>query len=137
MQGDKWPRLLGKSGAEPRLVAQAIAAFSVNNTIRVRAGLPALEEGVILGITMKGTPPTFYKIRVTAAFAYAVEEGQYPPQETVVYAHHPELPRPQQFNEGMKSLDNRRIILSCFNSSFSDSEPSNIPLLLHALHSFS
>ncbi|KAG6373104.1 hypothetical protein JVT61DRAFT_6706 [Boletus reticuloceps] len=101
---------------EPQLIASAIANFSEFNFFRVRAlGQPALEELVIPGFTMTGTLPIFYKIPVTTALAHAVEDGQYPAQETVVYAHLPELPRPQQaFDEGMEPLDNRHVILSCF-----------------------
>ncbi|KAF8119577.1 hypothetical protein EV363DRAFT_1273730 [Boletus edulis] len=103
---------------EPQLVASAIGAFYRYNYFRVRAlGLPALEEQMLPGIIMTGSLPTFYKISMTTALAHAVQDGQYPTQETVVYAHLPALPRAQQcFDEGMEPLDNRYIIFSCFEA---------------------
>jgi hypothetical protein len=69
------------------------------------------------GIVMNGIMPTFYKIPITAELVTAVEPGkepgENPEQETVVYAYLPEVPRPE---EGMRPLDNRYIILSCFEA---------------------
>ena len=66
---------------------------------------------------MKGTAPIFYKIKVTVALVTSVAGGVYPPATTIVYAHIPDIPRPnQRWNEGMKPLDNRRIILSCYEA---------------------
>ncbi|KAH7885666.1 hypothetical protein F5I97DRAFT_1936695 [Phlebopus sp. FC_14] len=74
------------------------------------------QERVLHGITMSGTSPTFYKIRVTSALAHAVER-QYPAQQTVVYAHLPQVSRPQyRSQEGMRPLDNRYIILCCYTA---------------------
>lgn len=53
-----------------------------------------LPSKLIPGITMKGTAPTFYKIPVTTTLVNAVATGMYPAQETVVYAHIPDIPRP-------------------------------------------
>ncbi|KAG6379550.1 hypothetical protein JVT61DRAFT_10049 [Boletus reticuloceps] len=100
---------------EPPLIAKAIAAYSVNNNMQ--HWLPALEEQMLPGITMTGTSPTFYKIPVTSALVRAVEQGQFPAEQTVVHAHLPELPRPdQRFIEGMQPLDNRYIMFSCFET---------------------
>ena len=62
---------------------------------------------------MDGSMPTFYKIPVTPELVRAVESGERPEEETVVHAYRPEVPRPE---EGMRPLDNRPIILSCFEA---------------------
>ena len=62
---------------------------------------------------MDGSMPTLYKIPITAELVRAVESGEQPEEETVVHAYVPEVPRPE---EGMKPLDNRHIILSCFEA---------------------
>ncbi|KAK2464807.1 hypothetical protein APHAL10511_003225 [Amanita phalloides] len=116
VQEDK--RHLDGSDPEPQLIAEAIAAFYNNNNTRVRAlGLPTLQNKVIPGITMKGTMPTFYKIPITTELVRAVQLGEYPAHETVVYAHLPTVPRPaRRHSEGMKPLDNRHIVLSCYEA---------------------
>ena len=115
-QEDK--RHLDGSDPEPQLIAETIAAFYNKNDTRVRAlGLPILQNKVIPGITMKGTMPIFYKIPVTTELVHAVQLGEYPVQETVVYAHVPTVPRPARcYGEGMKPLDNRHVILSCYEA---------------------
>ena len=109
---------IGGADPEPLLIAEAIAAFAMNNEIREnKLGLPPLQSGVIPGITLKGTSPTFYKIPVTVDLVTAVAEGRFPEDETVVHAYVPELPRPDRREiEGMKPLDNRRIIFSCLEA---------------------
>jgi hypothetical protein len=102
------------SNPEPRLISDTIAAFHNDNIMRTnRLGTDPLTSKVMLGITMDGTMPTFYKIPVTAELVRAVESGERPEQETIVHAYRPEVPRPE---EGMKPLDNRYIILSCFEA---------------------
>ena len=96
---------------EPRLISDTIAAFHNDNMRRV--GTNPLASKVMPGIVMDGSMPTFYKIPVTPELVRAVESGERPEQETVVYAHLPQVPRPE---EGMKPLDNRYIILSCFEA---------------------
>jgi len=115
-QEDK--RHLEGTDPEPQLVAEGIAAFSHNNSIRVRnLRLEPLRNTVIPGITMQGTMPTFYKIPVTADLVRAVQLGEYPAQETIVYAHVPVVPRAaRRYTEGMKPLDNRRAVLSCYEA---------------------
>jgi len=116
VQEDK--RHMDSSNPEAQLIAEAIAAFDSNNYTRERTlGLTPLQSKIIPGITMKGTAPTFYKIPVTTTLVNAVATGTYPQQETVVYAHIPDVPRPaRRWSEGMKPLDNRRIILSCYEA---------------------
>jgi hypothetical protein len=100
---------------EARLVSDTIAAFYNNNAMRVkRLGTDPLTSKVMPGIVMDGTMPTFYKIPVTHELVRAVESGERPEEETtVVHAYRPEVPRPE---EGMRPLDNRYIILSCFEA---------------------
>jgi hypothetical protein len=99
---------------EPRLISGTIAAFHNDNMRRVKdLGTDPLASKVMPGIVMDGSMPTFYKVPVTPELVKAVESGERPEQETVVYAHLPQVPRPE---EGMKPLDNRYIILSCFEA---------------------
>ena len=66
---------------------------------------------------MIGTAPIFYKIRVTKGLADAVTYGFFPPLPTVVHFHVPAVPRPHhRLREGMKPLDNRHIILRCYEA---------------------
>src|SRR6266404_4047022 len=116
VQEDK--RRLGGPNPEPQLIAQAIAAFTMNNDTRVRLFMEdPLVSSIIPGITMMGTMPTFYKIEVTRDLVYAVQFGVYPEQETIVYAHQPKVLRTtNRYVEGMMPLDNRRITLSCYEA---------------------
>ncbi|KAI9510940.1 hypothetical protein F5148DRAFT_481720 [Russula earlei] len=116
VQEDK--RYLDSTEPVPQLIAEAIAAFYTNNLTRTETlGQAPIDNRVFPGITMKGTSPTFFKIPVTAPLVEAVQLGQYPPEETIVYAHLPDIPRPShRYSEGMKPLDNRRVILSCFEA---------------------
>ena len=99
---------------EPRLISDTIAAFHNDNMVRVkRLGTNPLISKVMPGIVMNGTMPTFYKIPVTPELIRAVVSGERPEEETVVHAYRPEVPSPE---EGMKPLDNRYIILSCFEA---------------------
>lgn len=69
------------------------------------------------GITMKATFPIFYKIPITTALVNAISMGEYLKQETVVYAHSPELPRLTFHGEKeMQVLENRTLILSCYEA---------------------
>ena len=70
------------------------------------------------GIVLNGTSPTFYKLPVSKKLVTAVQWGDYE-QETVVLAHRPAvLPSASRpcSDEGMNPLDNRRLILSCFEA---------------------
>ncbi|OBZ78038.1 hypothetical protein A0H81_01843 [Grifola frondosa] len=116
VQEDK--RHLEDSDPEPQLIAGAIAAFTANNRWRLQTlGLSPLPSKLMAGITMKGTAPIFYKINVTEELATAVGGGAFPQTPTIVYAHVPVVPRPnRRWAEGMKPLDNRQIILSCYEA---------------------
>jgi len=69
-------------------------------------GQDAIDAKVMLGITLVGSSPTFYKIPVTKDLAQAVAQGRFPATPTVVYVHLPAVPRPaRRLSEGMKPLD--------------------------------
>jgi len=91
------------SDPEPQMIAQAIAAFRYNN-LRREEPLP---HETILGITMVGTTPTFYQIRVTTELLDAVSYGQFPDEETRVRVYTPAV----GLAHGMLLLDNRSSIL--------------------------
>ena len=78
-----------------------------------RLGTNPVASKIMPGIVMDGTMPTFYKIPITDELVRAVESGEKPNLETVVHVYVPEVQRPE---EGMKPLDNRVIILSCFEA---------------------
>ncbi|KAL4067325.1 hypothetical protein V8B97DRAFT_1977255 [Scleroderma yunnanense] len=101
----------------PQLIAQAIAAFAANDYF-FRSALgyrySPLPSKVMPGFIMMGTSPVFYKVLVTRELATAVMCGLYPATPTIVYAHKPTFPNPRE--QGMMPLDNRRVILSCFEA---------------------
>ena len=99
---------------EPQLVAEAIAGFQSNNAKRVNdLLLDPLPSMVFPGMTMSGTFPRFYKIKVTADLDHCVRHGLYPTTRTIVHRHTPRVPTRRS---GMKSLDNRAIILRCYEA---------------------
>ena len=116
VQEDK--RHLDNSDPQPQLIVEAIAAFAANNQVRQQTlAQPPLPSKIMSGITMKGTAPTFYKIFITTELVASVAGGVYPATPTIVYAHIPTIPRPnRRWSEGMKPLDNRGIILSCYEA---------------------
>jgi hypothetical protein len=113
VQEDK--RLLSLKDPEPQVIAGAIAAFSVNNKVRVTSlNLAPLVTTTFPAITMVGTNPIFYKITVTAQLSTAVQQGTYPVNETRVLRYIPILPRRQSL--GMRPLENRVEILACLEA---------------------
>jgi hypothetical protein len=102
------------SDPDPRLISEAIAAFHNDNVMNAKhLGTDPLTSKVMPGIVMDGTMPTFFKIPITTELVTAVGSGERPELDTTVHAYRPEVPRP---GEGMKPLDNRSIILSCFEA---------------------
>ena len=101
----------------PQLVAEAIAAFQQNKHTRQQSGLPPLDSKVMLGITMIGTSPTFFKVHVSTQLVLAIELGQWSATPTIVEMHVPVIPGPpRRLSEGMRPLDNRSVILACFEA---------------------
>jgi len=118
-------RLTSSMDPAPQLIAQAIAAFSHNNSVRDEQHLALLQSEVILGITMVRTTPTFYKIRVSRDLVDAVRDGTYPQSAhaTTVFAHRPfEVVLNNNANNDAlaavhwENLDDRLGILSCFEA---------------------
>lgn len=85
-------RLLSLKDPEPQVIAEAIAAFAVNNKVRVASlNLALLPTATFPAITMVGTNPIFYKITVTAQLSTAVQQGTYPENETRVLRSFPDV----------------------------------------------
>ena len=101
----------------PQLVAKAISTFQHNNHILQQLGLPPLNSKVVPGIIMIGTSPIFFKVSVSIELVSAIELGRCPVTPTIVEMHVPVIPRPpHRFSEGMQLLDNRSVILACFEA---------------------
>jgi hypothetical protein len=99
---------------EPQLIAEAIAAYQRNNFIRDRVlHIPIHDESTFPGITLVGTSPTFYKIKVTAELSDAVMGGTFP-NKTIVYRFTPRLLHPS--GDGMKPLENRTDIIQYYQA---------------------
>ncbi|KAH9081500.1 hypothetical protein EDB83DRAFT_550814 [Lactarius deliciosus] len=117
IQEDKARKTRRPNDPEAQLIAGAIAAFQRHNYRTRYYKRDPIVHKIIPGITLLGTSPMFYKIPVTTQLAQCVELGLYPSETTIVYTHLPKLARPgHRLCEGMKPLDNRAIILSCFES---------------------
>ncbi len=101
-------------GPEVQVIAEAIAAFQENNIVRAGKSLVPLKEATIFGITMYHSSPKFYKIKVTEELDYALRHGLYPATTTTVYRHTPRVPRGT--SEGMWPLDNRKVMMRCFEA---------------------
>ena len=100
-----------------QLIAKAIAAFSDNNRCRRQIGQQIIPAKVFAGITLSGTVPIFYKIPVTDALLYSITTAQFPPQPTVVQRLVPPVQNiAKLFVDGMWPLENRHIILQCFEA---------------------
>ena len=66
---------------------------------------------------MSGTMPTFYEIPITAELVCNVRYGRFPIQPIEVSAFYVPVARQKsRWSEGMKPLDNRQIILSCYEA---------------------
>ncbi len=65
-------------------------------------------------ITLRGTFPMFYKIKVTNQLSEAVVIGAYPPSQTTVYRHTPRLPR--RYSGGTVLVESRAVILRYYEA---------------------
>ena len=64
------------------------------------------------GITMVGSAPYFYRVRVTEALLTS-----YPSEETVVLRFIPPVPDMDLYaSEGMRPLRNRSVVFQCFEA---------------------
>jgi len=113
VQEDK--RLTSVKDPEPQVIAEAIAAFALNNKVRQDSlCLSPLPSIIFPAITMVGTNPNFYKITVTVELSAAVQQGTYPTAETQVLKYVPVLPRRRSL--GMRQLENRVELLACLDA---------------------
>ena len=112
-----YKRLGSAHDPEPQLIAEVIAAFYENNRRRKLAGLKAIQAKEFAAITFRGTAPMFYKIPVTADLFECLTTAQFPSQKTTVQRLIPPVPDMSRLLEdGMLPLENRRIILQCFEA---------------------
>ena len=69
------------------------------------------------GITMVGTAPYFYRVLITEALLTAVETASFLNEETVVLRFIPPVPDMDSYVfDGMRPLENRRIIFQCLEA---------------------
>ena len=102
---------------EPRLVADALAAFTADNKKRTLVGLPPMPSKRYIGVGMVRTAPRLYKITITQALLNAVVTFQTPAEETIMERFIPPVPNMDNFFvEGMMPLENRYICLQCFEA---------------------
>lgn len=102
------------SDPEPQVIAEAIAAFQHNNSVLSRdLGLREIEEYTFPCITMIGTSPVFYKIRVSSSLDNAVRFGTFPEEVTTVFRFDPLLGARRK-SQGMTDIPSRKRILKCF-----------------------
>ena len=98
-----------------RLIATAVASFSADASYRKQYDIQGRRTDIMHGIIMNGSWPTFYKIPELRTLAGCVTEGWDTSVRIQVMAYRPSVPRPlQREREGMKPLDNRKIIHSSF-----------------------
>ncbi|KAF8183451.1 hypothetical protein BJ912DRAFT_1120472 [Pholiota molesta] len=102
---------------EPKLIADCIAAFAHNHSGKYKAGLPTPKAQTIVGISMIGTAPIFYRLLVAASLLDDLVSSTYPAEKTVVLRYIPSVPNQVQYQyEGMRPLDNRRVVFQCFEA---------------------
>ncbi|KAH9001651.1 hypothetical protein EDB92DRAFT_87516 [Lactarius akahatsu] len=78
-----------------------------------------VQEETILGVSVVGTTPTFYRIPITTVLANHVSQGAFPQAQTMVLAHAPldHLPGPHEpGDKSMKPLINRHAFLRCYEA---------------------
>ena len=100
--------------AESQVIAQAIAAFQVNNRIRRDYGHNLLDRMVFPCISMCGTYPNFYLVPVTMNLSDCVSEVTYPSDRTLVLRHIPMVSRRE--TDTMVYLRDKIKILQCLEA---------------------
>lgn len=101
---------------EPQLVASAIAASRWQGT-RFYQGKPPSETRMIPGICLKGTIPTFYKVKLAKGLGKDLFWGEYLEGKTVVYRHTPRLPDTSwEVRTGMSNMKLRGLIWRYFQA---------------------
>ncbi|KII91930.1 hypothetical protein PLICRDRAFT_526262 [Plicaturopsis crispa FD-325 SS-3] len=105
----------GQFDPEPKVIADAIAAFSRNDhQRRHHLGVPRLEEETIAAFTMDGIVPTFYKATITLDLLDGVHHGKFPRNATKILRHVTALD--QEGDEDVLSIDSRKRILAAFEA---------------------
>ncbi|KAH9972819.1 hypothetical protein BGW80DRAFT_1312761 [Lactifluus volemus] len=99
---------------DAQLIAEAVAAFVYNNEMRRMNGLPELQKRSCLESLWSGLPQ-FYKIPVTRELV-STFVADYFPLALKYYLHAPVARQNRRWSEGMRPLDNRRTILSCYEA---------------------
>jgi hypothetical protein len=114
---------VGMPVAEDKVIAEAIAAFQVNNMQRVNWGLPELQSMTIPCITVAETRPTFYLVPVSMDLSNAVEMGQYPLVETEVLKCVTVFPKGhnRRISDGMRGPEYRKLALQRFQDTSRES----------------
>ena len=98
-----------------RLIATAVASFGVDASYRTQYDIEARRNDTIHGIIMNGSWPTFYKIPNSRTVVNQIEAWGSGSWTYQIQVYRPSVQRPlQREREGMKPLDNRKIILSSF-----------------------
>lgn len=103
--------------SEPRLIAEAIAAFYQNNLRRQAAGRPTVDSQTFPCIIMVDTAPIFYLITFTMELVQCVQVGKCPPRTTIVQRCIPPVPNPGDYSQdGLVPPANRGIVFQCFQA---------------------
>ena len=111
------PIKISRERAEPRLVATALGAFSVDNKKRTAKGLDPLPSKRYIGIITIQSAHFFYNVTITQALVDAVMNSQCPSQETIVKRFIPPVANVDNFlRDGMLSLDNRHVTFQCYEA---------------------
>ncbi|KAF9074009.1 hypothetical protein BDP27DRAFT_1215103, partial [Rhodocollybia butyracea] len=98
----------------PQLVAEAIATFNSNIVENNRLCQVPLPQQIILGITMVGPRPIFYKIAVTQDLVSALITAQYPAQPMVVQRLVPPVADQDPYlSYGMNPLEDCHTVFQC------------------------
>jgi len=97
------------------LIATVVASFSADASYRQQYDILERRTDTMHGIIMNGSWPTFYKIPYLRTLADFITEGRQWDSSIQIKAYRPTVPRPlEREREGMKPLDNRKIIISSF-----------------------
>ena len=115
VQEDK--RFLEQGDPKAQVIVEEIAAFQTNNLWCAMAGQPTVNAQAMPAITMNGTALTFYKVDITSTLVEAIKGAQYPEHVTIVHKLIRPVQQPVELQfHGMRPLDNRHVILSCFEA---------------------
>ena len=76
-----------------------------------------MRSQTIPAIAMVGISPVFYRVIVTTALIDALVTSTYPVETTTVLRYVPPVPDPENYaTEGMRPLENRRVVFQCLEA---------------------